>query len=185
MGKFNKVAESIHILAQFLESGWSSDFDTTKAHETAIKETTPVVRFLRTSPDAQIPTRGTDDAVGYDVRSTQNYILRPGARVLIDTGWKIAVQDGFEVQVRPRSGLALKKGITVLNTPGTIDPDYRGGLGVILINLSEEPFEINVGDRIAQLVVAPVTSANMVEVDAFDDATKRGEGGYGSTGVKG
>lgn len=145
----------------------------------------PKVRFVRTSSLAVLPARGTEGAVGYDVFAAEHKVLFAGSSlpVLIDTGWKIAVQDGYEVQVRPRSGLALKKGVTVLNTPGTIDPDYRGTLGVILINHSLENFEVKPGDRIAQLVVAPVTRAAMIEVESFDDTTARGEGGFGSSGV--
>lgn len=141
------------------------------------------IRLVRTSEYAEVPTKGTDGAVGYDVRSAEYYIIFPGERRLISTGWKIAVDDGYEVQVRPRSGLAYKNGITVLNTPGTIDPDYRGTLGVILINLGTERFEVNVGDRIAQIVAAPVIPSTIEVVDSFDDQTVRGEDGFGSTGV--
>jgi dUTP pyrophosphatase len=102
----------------------------------------------------------------------------------VSTGWKVAVDDGYEVQVRPRSGLAYKNGVTVLNTPGTIDPDYRGVLGVVLINLGDMPFEVEIGDRIAQIVVAPVTPSTIEVVDSFYDETVRGEDGFGSTGVK-
>jgi dUTP pyrophosphatase len=100
----------------------------------------------------------------------------------VATGFAFAIPDGYEVQVRPRSGLALKHGITCLNTPGTIDSDYRGEVKVILANLGDEDFVINTGDRIAQIVVAPVTQGVMVEVEALDD-TERGTGGFGSTGV--
>ena len=145
--------------------------------------TTPTVRFVRTHPDAKLPTKGTEGAVGWDVYSVDEGWLFHGDVKLFSTGWNIAVPEGYEVQVRPRSGLALKEGITVLNTPGTVDPDYRGGLGVILTNCKTfGATYINKGDRIAQLVVAPVTSAAMVEVEAFDDETARGTGGYGSTG---
>lgn len=145
------------------------------------KSTLPRVRFVRTHPDAILPTRGTDGAVGWDVYAVEQAFVYDQP-VLVKTGWKIAVPDGYEVQVRPRSGLALKQGITVLNTPGTIDPDYRGDLGVILVGTAPSGRLIHKGDRIAQLVVAPVTRAAMVEVQAFDDTTERGEGGYGSTG---
>lgn len=145
---------------------------------------TPKIRFVRTHPEAQLPERGSDGAVGYDVRSVMSYHLPPGKPTLVSTGWKIAVENGFEVQVRPRSGLALKQAVTVLNTPGTVDPDYRGSLGVILINHGRDDVYINAGDRIAQIVVAPVCLADMVEVQSFEDETARGEGGYGSTGVK-
>ena len=108
--------------------------------------------------------------------------LRPGARQAVATGFAMAIPPGYEVQVRPRSGLALKHGITCLNTPGTIDSDYRGEVKVILANLSEDNFEIRRGDRIAQIVPAPVQRAAFAEVEALDD-TARGAGGFGSTGV--
>jgi dUTP diphosphatase len=107
--------------------------------------------------------------------------LAPGARGLIPTGFAIALPEGFEAQVRPRSGLAAHHGVTVLNTPGTIDADYRGEIQVILINLGAEPFVVTRGLRIAQLVIAPVIRATLVEADALDD-TARGDGGFGSTG---
>ena len=116
-----------------------------------------------------------------DVVSAEDVTLAPGARHAVATGLALAIPPGFEVQVRPRSGLALKHGITVPNTPGTIDSDYRGELKVILINLGSETFEIRRGDRVAQLVLAPVVQAGWVEVDELDD-TARGAGGFGSTG---
>jgi dUTP pyrophosphatase len=109
--------------------------------------------------------------------------IAPGDRALVGTGWAIAVPEGFEGQVRPRSGLALKHGITVLNSPGTIDPDYRGELRVLLINHGREPFVITRGDRIAQLVIAPTARAELVEMTTLP-ATMRAGGGYGSTGTK-
>jgi dUTP pyrophosphatase len=108
-------------------------------------------------------------------------VLGPGARALVPTGFKMAIPAGFEAQVRPRSGLALKHGVTCLNTPGTIDSDYRGEVGVILINHGDAPFVISRGERVAQLVVAPVTRCVFDEVDGLDD-TARGVGGFGSTG---
>jgi dUTP pyrophosphatase len=108
-------------------------------------------------------------------------ILGPGERVLVPTGFRMAVPAGFEAQVRPRSGLALKHGVTCLNAPGTIDSDYRGEVGVILINHGEAPFVISRGERVAQMVVAPVTRCTFEEVDGLDD-TSRGVGGFGSTG---
>jgi dUTP pyrophosphatase len=108
--------------------------------------------------------------------------LAPGERALVDTGWAIALPEGFEGQVRPRSGLALRHGVTVLNSPGTVDPDYRGELRVLLVNHGQEPFVVTRGDRIAQLVIAPVARAELV-VTAELPATARGGGGYGSTGV--
>jgi dUTP pyrophosphatase len=109
--------------------------------------------------------------------------LKPLERRLIPTGLHIALPAGYEAQVRPRSGLALKKGITVLNTPGTIDADYRGEIGVVLINLSQEEFVVNDGERIAQMVIARHENAEFFEVEVLDE-TERGEGGYGHTGVK-
>lgn len=143
----------------------------------------PVVRFVRTHPDAKLPTRGSAGAVGYDVYAVEDVFIDDHPR-LVPIGWKIAVEDGYEVQVRSRSGLALK-GVFVVNSPGTIDPDYRGELGVIMVTFSKFGHQVYKGDRIAQLVVAPVTRAAMVEVDAFNDTTQRGEGGYGSSGVSG
>lgn len=116
-----------------------------------------------------------------DVVSAENVTLPAGARHAVATGLALAIPQGFEIQVRPRSGLALKHGITVPNTPGTIDSDYRGELKVILINHGTEPFAVARGDRIAQLVLAPVVQAAWDEVDELD-ATDRGEGGFGSTG---
>lgn len=107
--------------------------------------------------------------------------INPGERKLIPTGLRIALPQGYEAQVRPRSGLALKHGVTVLNSPGTIDADYRGEVGVILINLGQEPFEIKHGDRIAQMVVAPYARVSWNSVDSLDE-TQRGEGGFGHTG---
>lgn len=129
-----------------------------------------------------LPTYATDGAAGMDVVSAEELDLMPGQRHAVATGFAIAIPDGYEVQVRPRSGLALKHGITVPNTPGTIDSDYRGELKVILINHGDAPFPIRRGDRIAQLVIAPVQRAAFEEVDDLD-ATARGAGGFGSTGV--
>jgi dUTP pyrophosphatase len=128
-----------------------------------------------------LPTYATPGAAGMDVVAAEELILRPGARAAVATGFSVAIPPGYEIQVRPRSGLALKHGITVPNTPGTIDSDYRGEVKVILINHSDDNFPIQRGDRIAQLVLAPVTLARWDEVDELD-ATARGEGGFGSTG---
>ena len=117
-----------------------------------------------------------------DICAAETLNLRVGRRHAVATGFAFAIPEGFEIQVRPRSGLALKHGITCLNTPGTIDSDYRGEVKIILANLGEDDFMINKGDRIAQLVVAPVTKAAMVEVESIDETT-RGTGGFGSTGV--
>ena len=132
--------------------------------------------------DLPVPAYATDGAAGMDVVSAQDLILAPGARAAVATGFAMAIPDGFEVQVRPRSGLALKHGVTCLNTPGTIDSDYRGEVKVILANLGSEPFAIKRGDRIAQLVPAAVIRATLSEVSSLDD-TARGQGGFGSTGV--
>lgn len=129
-----------------------------------------------------LPAYASEGAAGMDVVAAETLTLRPGTRHAVATGFAMAIPPGYEVQVRPRSGLALKYGITCLNTPGTIDSDYRGEVKVILANLSEDNFEIARGDRIAQLVPAPVQRATFAEVDALDE-TARGAGGFGSTGV--
>jgi dUTP pyrophosphatase len=128
-----------------------------------------------------LPAYATAGAAGMDVVSAEDVTLAPGARHAVATGLAMAIPHGYEIQVRPRSGLALKHGISVPNTPGTIDSDYRGELKVILINLGGEPFAIQRGDRVAQLVLAPVVQAAWDEVAELD-ATERGEGGFGSTG---
>lgn len=131
-----------------------------------------------------LPSYETADSAGMDLRAavTEAVTIEPGKRALVPTGLKMALPRGYEAQIRPRSGLALKKGVTLPNTPGTIDADYRGELGIILMNLGEEPFVVERGDRIAQMVVAPVTVATWIEVADLDE-TERGEGGFGSTGV--
>lgn len=129
-----------------------------------------------------VPAYATAHAAGMDVVSAEEIILNPGNRHPVATGFALAIPEGYEIQVRPRSGLALKHGITLPNAPGTIDADYRGELKVLLINHGADPFPIKRGDRIAQLVVAPVQLASFVEVDMLDD-TVRGMGGFGSTGV--
>ena len=140
------------------------------------------VRRLAHGKDLELPAYATAGAAGMDVVSAEDVALAPGARHAVATGLSVAIPEGYEIQVRPRSGLALKHGISVPNTPGTIDSDYRGELKVILINLGTEPFIIHCGDRIAQLVLAPVTRAGWVEVDELDD-TARGAAGFGSTGL--
>jgi dUTP pyrophosphatase len=129
-----------------------------------------------------LPTYATEGAAGMDVVSAEPWVLEPGQRHAVATGFAMAIPDGFEVQVRPRSGLALKHGITCLNTPGTIDSDYRGEVKVILANLGDAPFTVARGDRIAQLVPAPVQRAGLEEVGSLDE-TARGSGGFGSTGT--
>ena len=128
-----------------------------------------------------LPAYASEGAAGLDVVAAEALTLAPGARAAVATGFAIAIPAGHEVQVRPRSGLALKHGVTCLNTPGTIDSDYRGEVKVILANLGGEPFEIARGDRIAQLVPAVVLRATLNEVETLDD-TARGSGGFGSTG---
>ncbi len=131
-----------------------------------------------------LPAYETPGSAGMDVRAAleQPLTLQPGDRALIPTGLRIQLPEGYECQVRPRSGLALKKGITVLNTPGTVDADYRGEIGIILINLSREPFEIVPGERIAQLVINQYTRIQWEPVERLDE-TKRGDGGFGHTGT--
>ena len=133
----------------------------------------------------KLPEYATSQSAGMDLRANieEPIILASLERKLIHTGLHIALPVGYEAQVRPRSGLALKHGITVLNTPGTIDADYRGDIGVILINLSNEPFEIKPGERIAQLVIAKYEQIAWEQVEVLDE-TERGSGGYGHTGVK-
>lgn len=133
----------------------------------------------------QLPAYATAQSAGMDLRANiaEPITLQPMERRIIPTGLYIALPEGYEAQVRPRSGLALKHGITVLNSPGTIDADYRGELGVLLINLSTEPFVIEAGERIAQMVIARHEQGEFVLVDELDK-TERGEGGYGHTGVK-
>ena len=128
-----------------------------------------------------LPSYATAGAAGMDVVAAEELILQPGQRHAVATGLSVAIPEGYEVQVRPRSGLALKHGITCLNTPGTIDSDYRGEVKVILANLGSEPFEIKRGERIAQLVPAPVLKAEFRTVESLDE-TQRGAGGFGSTG---
>ena len=143
--------------------------------------TIPLLR-LPHGTDLPLPAYATPGAAGMDVVAAEALILAPGARHAVATGFAMAIPEGYEVQVRPRSGLALKHGITCLNTPGTIDSDYRGEVKIILANLGSEPFEIKRGDRIAQLVPAAVQRAALLEVSSLDDTT-RGTGGFGSTGV--
>lgn len=141
------------------------------------------VPVQRLRDDVPLPRYATDGAAGLDVTAAQAALLYPGQRSLIKTGLKMAVPPGWECQVRPRSGLALNRGVTVLNSPGTIDSDYRGEVGIVLVNHSEDPFVVNVGDRIAQLVFVPVGRAVLEVVDVLPE-TDRGEGAFGSTGVR-
>lgn len=139
------------------------------------------VKRLAGNDDLPLPVYATGGAAGMDVVAAEDRVLAPGDRAAVATGLAMAIPDGFEMQIRPRSGLALKHGITVANAPGTIDADYRGELKVILVNLGHEPYAIARGDRIAQAVLSPVVRASWLEVHELGE-TARGEGGFGSTG---
>lgn len=141
------------------------------------------VKRLPHGEDLPLPAYATSGAAGMDVVSAEDVMLPSMGRHAVATGLALAIPEGYEVQVRPRSGLALKHGITLPNTPGTIDSDYRGELKVILLNLGTEAFEIKRGDRIAQLILAPVQIGRMVEVNELDE-TVRGANGFGSTGIR-
>ena len=140
------------------------------------------LRFKRIHPDAVLPAYAHPSDAGMDLRSVADVTIPRFGRALVPTGLVALLPLGYEIQVRPRSGLALKKGVTVLNSPGTIDSGYRGEIGVILANFGEEAFEVKKGDKLAQLVLASVTQAVVEETDALDE-TDRGAGGFGSTGV--
>jgi dUTP pyrophosphatase len=143
------------------------------------------LKTLENFDGLDLPAYETNLAAGVDLRAaiTDTISLAPGERTLVATGFAMALPPGYEAQIRPRSGLAYKHGISVVNTPGTIDADYRGEVKILLINHGSKKFEINRGDRIAQMIVAPVTQADFQLVDSLSD-TARGAGGYGSTGVK-
>jgi dUTP pyrophosphatase len=143
------------------------------------------IQIKKLSNSVSTPKYQTLDSSGMDIAAyiKTNIIINPGEKALVSTGFSIAIPRGHEVQIRPRSGLAAKKNITVLNTPGTIDADYRGEIKIILINLGKEKFIIENKDRIAQMVVCPVVQANLEEVKELSD-THRGSGGFGSTGTK-
>lgn len=143
------------------------------------------VEVLVHDDSGRLPQYSTPEAAGMDVRAflSAPVTIAPGGRALIPTGLRIQLPRGYEMQLRPRSGLALRSGVTLLNSPGTIDADYRGEVGVILVNLSDTPFIVNDGDRIAQMVLARYSSVQWVAVDELDK-TSRGEGGFGHTGVK-
>ena len=149
-----------------------------------MKENDITVKVVNKSGN-ELPQYSTPDSAGMDLRASlsEPVTLAPMQRALIPTGIYIALPKGYECQIRPRSGLALKHGVTVLNSPGTIDADYRGEIGIILINLSNEPFVVNNGERIAQMVIKEYVKAELVQVDVLDD-TERGAGGFGHTGVK-
>ncbi len=148
-----------------------------------------ITREAWADPAVALPDYATAGAAGADLRANlmpddraEGVVLAPGARALVPTGLRVAIPEGYEMQIRPRSGLALKHGVGLPNSPGTIDSDYRGPLGVILVNFGQEPFCIRHGERIAQAVIAPVVQARFVMVEGLDP-TARGAGGFGSTGV--
>ena len=141
-----------------------------------------IVKVKRLSDEAVLPSYAHKGDAGMDLYSVEDAELKPGERKLVGTGIKIAVEEGYEAQVRPKSGLAIKEGITVLNTPGTIDSGYRGEVKVILVNLSDKVFEIKKEQKIAQLIFAKVEEAKLEEVEELDE-TSRNEGGFGSTGL--
>ena len=140
------------------------------------------LRFRKVHPDAVLPAYAHPSDAGMDVRSVEDLVIAPGRRALVRTGLVMLLPPMYEAQVRPRSGLALKSGVTVLNTPGTIDSGYRGEVGVILANFGDADFQVKKGDKVAQIVIAPVTQPEIVETDEVDE-TDRGAGGFGSTGV--
>jgi dUTP pyrophosphatase len=150
-----------------------------------MNDVTVQIKWLDHGHGLEPPAYATADAAGMDIRAAvpadTPVVLEPGERALIETGFCMALPAGYEAQVRPRSGLAIKHGVTCLNTPGTIDADYRGEVKVILVNLGQEAFTVNRGERIAQMVIAPVTRADVSVVDTLDE-TSRGAGGFGSTG---
>jgi len=140
------------------------------------------LRFKRIHPDAVLPAYAHPSDAGMDVRSVADLVIPAGGRALVPTGLVAIIPPMYEIQVRPRSGLALKHGVTVLNTPGTIDSGYRGEIGVILANFGDREFSVSKGDKVAQLVFAPVAQPEIEETDTIDD-TDRGAGGFGSTGI--
>lgn len=145
----------------------------------------PAIEIKRIKPSTQLPRYMTSLSAGMDISAEPDepILLAPGERCLIPTGIAVAIPPGFEIQVRPRSGLAINHGVTLVNTPGTIDADYRGEIKIIVINHGRDVFEIKPGDRIAQLVVAPVVQAQLIEVSTLD-STERGSGGFGHTGTE-
>lgn len=139
--------------------------------------------FKRIHPEAVLPAYAHESDAGMDVRSVAEVVIPARGRALVPTGLVVLLPPNYEAQVRPRSGLALKSGITVLNTPGTIDAGYRGEIGVILFNTTDTDFAVHKGDRVAQIVIAPVTRVEVIETDSVEE-TDRGAGGFGSTGAK-
>ena len=142
-----------------------------------------LIQRLDSADERELPSYATPGSAGLDLRSSQTLVLKAGSRALVGTGIAIALPENFEAQVRPRSGLAVKHGVTVLNAPGTIDADYRGEIKVPLINYGPEDFPIVRGDRIAQMVVAPIVQVSLKPVSSLNQ-TSRGEGGFGSSGIK-
>lgn len=144
-----------------------------------------IFKKLAHAADLPLPAYESEAAAGMDLRAalSSSMVIKPGERVLIPTGLKMAIPLGYEAQIRPRSGLAYKHGITMLNTPGTIDSDYRGEVKVLAINHGEQPFTVEHGDRIAQMVIAPVSQVTIRESDTLEQ-TERNEGGFGSTGIE-
>ncbi len=140
------------------------------------------IQISRADPNVKLPSYATQGDAGLDLYSSENHVLKPGERKLISTGVKIAVPLGYEAQVRPKSGLAVKHGISVVNTPGTIDSGYRGVVGVIAINHGQEEFKVEKNSKIAQMVINKIEQAELEEVSSLDE-TERGEGGFGSTGT--
>lgn len=142
-----------------------------------------ILKIKRERKDIPLPSYATEGSSGLDLRASVDLIIPPGEWRAVPTGIRIELPPGYEAQIRPRSGLALNYGVTVLNSPGTIDSDYRGEIRVILINHGKEPFEVKKGERIAQMVIAKVEKAETMEVELLND-TDRGEGGFGHTGLK-
>lgn len=140
------------------------------------------INIMKVDKDVPTPKYAHQDDAAMDVYSAENYVLQPGERKIISTGLKFDTPVGYEIQIRPRSGLSLKHGIAVLNSPGTIDAGYRGVVGILLINHGKEPFEIKKCDRIAQITFHKVISTELIEVNEISEATDRGAGGFGSTG---
>lgn len=147
--------------------------------------TTVEIKQLENASGLDLPYYATEHSAGMDLQAaiSEDVTLKPNQRVLIKCGISIGLPEGYEAQIRPRSGLAYKNGVTVLNAPGTIDADYRGEVGVILINLGDKEFTVSRGDRVAQMIIAPYTKANLEVVNELSE-TARGEGGFGSTGLK-
>ncbi|KUK14150.1 MAG: dUTP diphosphatase [Synergistetes bacterium] len=148
-----------------------------------MKEKKVILKVKREREDIPLPLYATPGSSGLDLRASEDVLIPPGEWKAVATGIRISLPSGYEAQIRPRSGLALKHGVTVLNSPGTVDSDYRGEVKVILINHGKEPFLVRKGDRIAQMVIAKVEHVEVMDVEVLDE-TERGEGGFGHTGIK-